>query len=233
MRKILLASLCGLTLFAGNALAAKGKECSYSPLQQLIRNARDASEISELINNQVNLNIKPRCGGNVLQLAILRGNPEVMRVLLDADMLSLNDKVSIVDYPIPGAPKEIPLAFFAAYYSPRADIMSLLIEAGANVMGTDDRGETILWYLNQNPVLMNTQLVDDLTNQLLMDPSVNGAQENVKKGKFIKNNKKSDKSDKDKKEKKEPVNAVSSGFDVIETEPDNAYNPQRDSQIDL
>ena len=77
------------------------------------------------------------------------------------------------------------------------------------------------------------QLVDDLTNQLLMDPSVNGAQENVKKGKFIKNNKKSDKSDKDKKEKKEPVNAVSSGFDVIETEPDNAYNPQRDSQIDL
>ena len=49
--------------------------CAYSPLQNLIRNVRDAKEITDLMNRGVAFNEEPRCGGSLMQLAILRGYP--------------------------------------------------------------------------------------------------------------------------------------------------------------
>lgn len=173
MKKLIAAGLMCSCLITLNVTAAPRRfDCSYSPLQQVIRTARDESDIIKLINNRVNLNMKQKCGGTVLQLAVLRGNANIVKVLLENGNLPLDENVSLADFPIPGAPKEIPMAFFAAYYSPRADIMKLFISAGANILTQDSKGENILWYLNQNPVLSNTDLSDEIMQQLLMKNTI-------------------------------------------------------------
>lgn len=178
MSKLLMSfGLCFCLLFCEQAVAQRRFECSYSPLQQLIRTARDESDIVKLINNHVDLNVKQKCGGTVLQLAVLRGNASIVKVLLESGNLPLNENVSLEDFPILGAPKEIPMVFFAAYYSPRADIMRLFISAGADILTQDSRGGDILWYLNQNPVLSNTDLSDEITQKLLMKDIVKSQQE--------------------------------------------------------
>lgn len=178
MKKYIMAGLfCSCALAYSAEAAPRRFECSYSPLQQVIRTVRDENDVVKLINNRVNLNIKPKCGGNVLQLAILRGNPNVVKVLLENGSLPLDEMVSLADFPIQGAPKEIPISFFAAYYAPRADIMKLFISAGSNILVHDSKGENILWYLNQNPVLSNTELSDQITQQLLMQNTIDKQQE--------------------------------------------------------
>ena len=215
------------------------KECSYSPLQQVIRTARTEEDVMKLINNNVNLNIRPKCGGNVYQLAILRGNSAVVKALLENSKLPVDVSVSNTDYPIPGAPKEIPLAFFAAYHAPSINIMRLFMNAGMDIMATDSRGETILWYLNQNPVLLNTELVDEVTDKLIMGASAaanaeeaKAAAEKAKEEKVKEEKAKEEKMKEAKKEAKESKsiakeskNKKESPGEVIEAEPDAPFKP--------
>lgn len=157
-----------LFILAGPALgAARGKgECSYTPLQEFIRSVRSEAEIRQLIDKQVNLNVKPKCGGSIMQLAIQRGNPQVVKALLEANV-DIESNVSLDSFPIQGAPKEIPLLMFAAYYSPRPEIISLLMQAGVDVSILDSNGENVLWYMRQNPVLRDTDIYDEVNAILL------------------------------------------------------------------
>lgn len=236
MRLMLLSTVLAVVAWNQAVFSAPAKGCSYSPLQQVIRTARTDADILKLIDNQVNLNIKPRCGGNVMQLAILRGNPSLVKILIDQGGLDLNELVSNADYPIPGAPKEIPLIFFAAYYSPRIEIMNLLLNANTEVLKTDSRGETILWYLDKNPVLMNTELVDNLTQQLIMaDTRERNNSKELDNGR-TKNERANDETDNSSpkqqisQRKQERRNFAQkqqekSDFGVVESEPDNPYKP--------
>ncbi len=192
MKKIILAVVLGLGLIQTPAYSAPRGECSYSPLQQVIRTARTKADIQQLVDKNVKLNIKPRCGGNVLQLATLRGNQDVFETLLDSGGLSIDENVSNSDYPIPGAPREYPLAFFVAYHAPSVNMMKIFMNSGANLLKTDSNQENILWYLKQNPVLLNTEIEDELMQRLLMQDTVsdtvskkrnNKSEEKPKKGK--------------------------------------------------
>lgn len=231
MRLMLLSVVLATLIWNQTAFSAPAKGCSYSPLQQVIRTARTDADILKLIDNQVNLNIKPRCGGNVMQLAILRGNPNLVKILIDQGGLELNENVSNADYPIPGAPKEIPLVFFAAHYAPRIEIMNLLLNANVDVLKTDLRGETILWYLDKNPVLMNTELVDTLTQKLIMADTRerNHSEEGRKKeGNGLNRENSGSQSVSAKKQERRDFaqkQQNKSDMGVIEAEPDNPYKP--------
>ena len=165
MKKLLLLSVCAL--IAMPALAQKTGECALTPLQNLIVNARGAEEIQALIQRGVVFDEQVRCGGTLTQLAIRRGNPDVLEAILRQDQNRANAIVPLDAFPIVGAPKQIPLILFAAYYAPNKQIMELLEAAGANLSATDDFGRNLLWYLNKNPVLRKTALEDDLNHKLL------------------------------------------------------------------
>ena len=143
------------------------ENCAYSPLQNLIRNVRDVNQVQELLNQNIIFDEKVRCGGSLLQLAILRGNPNVLAAILNQDRSRANSMVSLNAYPIQGAPQEIPVILFAAYYAPNAEIFQVLKDSGANVAQTDSQGRNLLWYMDQNPVLRNTDLSDRLNIELL------------------------------------------------------------------
>ena len=164
MKKILLLSAC---LIAMPAMAQKVADCALTPLQNLIVNARGAEEIQTLISRGVIFDEQVRCGGSLVQLAIRRGNPDVLEAILRQDQNRANAMVSLEAFPIVGAPKQIPVILFAAYYAPNKNIIDLLVAAGANIAATDDLGRNLLWYMNKNPVLRNTALQDDLNNKLL------------------------------------------------------------------
>ena len=164
MKKLLLLSVC---LLAVPAMAQKMGECALTPLQNLIVNARGAEEVQALIQRGVVFDEQVRCGGTLTQLAIRRGNPDVLEAILRQDQNRANATVALDAFPIVGAPKQIPLILFAAYYAPNKQIIELLEAAGANISVTDDFGRNLLWYLNKNPVLRRTALEDDLNNKLL------------------------------------------------------------------
>lgn len=164
MKKILFLSVC---LLAMPALAQRTVDCALTPLQNLIVNARSASEIQALISRGVVFDEQVRCGGSLMQLAIRRGNPDVLEAILRQDQNRANGVAVLDAFPILGAPKQIPLILFAAYYAPNKQIVDLLVAAGANISVTDDFGRNLLWYLNKNPVLRKTELEDDLNNKLL------------------------------------------------------------------
>lgn len=164
MKKALLLTAC---LMALPVMAQKAGDCALTPLQNLIVNARGADEIQNLISRGVIFDEQVRCGGSLMQLAIRRGNPDVLEAILRQDQNRANSMVTLDAFPIVGAPKQIPLILFAAYYAPNKQIMDLLVAAGANIAATDDFGRNLLWYMNKNPVLRNTQLQDDLNNKLL------------------------------------------------------------------
>jgi len=169
MKKILLACVCGLMAVP---VMAASNECAYTPLQALIRNVRDVSEINNLTARGVILedpNI--RCGGSLMQLAIVRGNPDVLKALLEQDIKRADQRVSLDGFTIPDAPRQIPVLLFAAYYSPNESMMRLMVQAveqgGSGLNQVDDNGRNLLWYLEKNPVLRNTQLSDELRDKML------------------------------------------------------------------
>ena len=172
MKKLLLTCALGI-LMAGTVQAApqqKG-ECAYSPLQTLVRDARDEQQLAVLAKKGVNLDEVPRCGGTLMQLAIRRGNFNVVKVLLENDLKRANQIVSLDDFPIPGAPKKIPLWLFAAYYAPNEYIISLMRQAmeqaSFDIGQTDEYGRNVLWYMELNPVLRKTETFDKLNDALL------------------------------------------------------------------
>jgi hypothetical protein len=172
MRKIFLATVTVMCLAATMVFAAPNRNnsgiCSYSPLQDLIRNARSGKDLEPILGGRVDLNTPVKCGGTILQLAIRRGNPEVVKLLLE-NGVSAKENVSLEGFDIPGAPDNVPLLMFAAYYSPRQDILNLVISAGADMMVLDSNGENVLWYLSKNPVLQNTAISDSIKNILLFN----------------------------------------------------------------
>ena len=165
MKKLLfLSASCLLTL---PVMAQRVTECALTPLQNLIVNVRSAEEVQALISRGVVFDEEVRCGGSLMQLAVRRGNPEVLEAIVRQDPNRVNSQAVLDAFPIVGAPKQIPLVLFAAYYAPNRQIMDLLVAAGANIAAVDDFGRNILWYLNKNPVLRNTALEEELNNKLL------------------------------------------------------------------
>ena len=143
------------------------ENCAYSPLQNLIRNVRSVNEVNKLIQQGVQFSEEVRCGGSLTQLAVLRGNADVLQAILNQDRARANAEVSLQSYRIDGAPSRVPLILFAAYYAPNEQMIYKLIEAGADISKTDDSGRNLLWYMDQNPVLRNTDLYDRLNNMML------------------------------------------------------------------
>ena len=105
MKKLLLLSICLLT---APAMAQRVGECALTPLQNLVVNARGAEEIHNLIARGVVFDEQVRCGGSLMQLAIRRGNPEVLEEILRQDQNRANASVTMDAFPIAGAPKQIP-----------------------------------------------------------------------------------------------------------------------------
>ncbi len=171
MKKFLTA--CALvTLMAASVSAApQQSECAYSPRQTLIRDAKDAIQIAKLIEQGVVFDETPRCGGSLMQLAVRRGNTDVLVALLNQDLKRASQIVSLDEFPIPGAPKKVPLWLFAAYYAPNENVMILLQKAlqqsNQNLAVTDELGRNVLWYMDKNPVLRKTDLYDTLNSELL------------------------------------------------------------------
>ena len=150
---LVMALLAGISVFPA---VAQEVVCAYSPLQNLIRTVRSADDIVALMNQGISFNQPVTCGGSLMQLAIVRGNPQVLQVLLQRDPSQANQLVSI------------PLILFAAYYSPNAEMIRHLVNIGkADISVTDASGRNLLWYMDQNPVLRSTDLYDTLNKQLL------------------------------------------------------------------
>ena len=165
MKKLLLLSAACLMVVP--AMAQRSGDCAYTPLQNLVINARNPNEIQSLIQRNVIFDEQVRCGGTLMQLAIRRGNPQVLAAIVRQDQKRVHAQVALDAFPISGAPKTIPLILFAAYYAPNKDIVELLVQAGANIAVVDDYGRNLLWYMDKNPVLKNTDLMDELNNRLL------------------------------------------------------------------
>lgn len=175
LRTIAVAVLAGAIALSAQAASRGGnnrkeapKKCTYSPLQDVIRNARGTQDIAPIIQNKVDLNAVPRCGGTPLQLAVLRGNPQIVKALLEGGA-SVSEEVSLEGFTIPEAPEKVPVLMFAGFFAPRPEIVQLIIQAGADVLKTDENGENVLWYIEQNPVLRNTALSDEIKNALLFN----------------------------------------------------------------
>ncbi len=176
MKKLLL-TCAVVALVALPAGAAPQSECSYSPRQALVRDARDATQIIGLIDKGLIFDETPRCGGTIMQLAVRRGNAEVLMALLKQDLKRASQVVPLDEFPIPGAPKKVPLWLFAAYYAPNESIVQLLKQAlqqsNQSLAVTDEMGRNVLWYMDRNPVLRQTALYDDLNNELLTSLTMN------------------------------------------------------------
>ncbi len=138
------------------SLSCVALTCTYTAEQEMVRSAENMMEIRQLPNS-VDVNQDYDCGGNLMQLAVLRGNPPVFEYVhqLNGD---LNRMVSLKGYEIDGAPDKIPFVLFAAKYSPTSSIIDYIIERGADVRVKDSNGHDIFWYFDQNPVLRKSYL---------------------------------------------------------------------------
>jgi hypothetical protein len=143
----------------------------------LVRDARDATQILNYINQGVVFDEVPRCGGTLMQLAVRRGNVEVLTALLQQDLKRAGQIVSLEEFPIAGAPKKVPLILFAAYFAPNEYVIQVLQQANVDVTQVDEYGRNVLWYMEQNPVLRQTQLFDNMNMALLT--SLGGTASNV------------------------------------------------------
>ena len=182
MKKLSLvtALLAGLTVLP--TWAASG-ECPYTLYQKTIRDARDEKEIERLIKEE-NLwfDEETPCGGSLMQLAVLRGNPNVLITLLNQDNKRANEVKPIEEFNIPNAPQQLPIILFAAYYAPNASIVNALLSAGADFLVKDEAGRDITWYMDQNPVLRETQFYDDVKKEVFKRRAKGQTQQGISLG---------------------------------------------------
>ena len=163
MKKYLFAMIC---LLASNVAMAEF-ECAYSPLQVRVAKARSRADIQDLVDRGINIQEDTKCGGSLLQLAVRRGEPGVLAAILQQDITRANSMERLDAFPIPGVTGRIPLLLFAGYYAPNKEIIRLLLDAEASVTATDNKGRNVLWYMQYNPVLRNTDLYDQINEQIL------------------------------------------------------------------
>ena len=152
MKKLLM-----MTMALGVSTAVFAEECAYTAAQKAVRDAEIVTDLMATLPTNIKLNATYSCGGTLGQLAILRGNPDNLRYLLDLG-LNPNAEVSLMEQPIPGAPTTIPLPLYAAYYAPASSVIDTLIEYKANFRVKDKAGHDVFWYFEQNPVLRNSYL---------------------------------------------------------------------------
>ena len=164
MKSLLLLGVCVLAM---PVMAQKVQDCALTPRQTLVAEARGPEKIKEFIDKGVVFDEQVRCGGSIVQLAIRRGNAEVLDAILRQDPKRANAIVDLNAFPIPGAPKTIPIVLFAAYSAPNENIMKVILAHKGSITATDDMGSNILWYMDRNPVLRKTALQEELGNQLL------------------------------------------------------------------
>ena len=231
MKKNILLSLISAALIPLTVYAAP-KDCVYHPLQDIVRSARSEKDIEPWIRDQINFNIDFRCGGSILQLAVMRGNPHILKILLEKGGVNPNEQVENTAFPIKGAPKVIPISFFAAFYAPRSDILNLFMEyAEESIYQTDMNGQNILWYLEQNPVLRNTDLSDLIVkNLLLTDTKTQNEKDRIAKEKQKQSAEQQNakgKPGQSAPKKSENNTKVRTGG-MVEEEPDSAFKPQEE-----
>lgn len=148
-----------LTLFLTVALMSSvgwSETCTYTKDQEIVRSAENLQDIRRLPSS-VNVNAENPCGGTLLQLAVIRGNPSIFNYLADMNG-NFNAKVSLAGYEIPDAPDTIPFVLFAARYSSSSSIIDYMINKGADFKVKDSKGHDVFWYFDQNPVLRQTYL---------------------------------------------------------------------------
>ena len=188
MKKMLFMMVCLLA----STMAMAEFECAYTPLQVRVAKARSRADIQDLVDRGINIEEDTKCGGSLLQLAVRRGEPGVLAAILQQDMARANSMEKLDAFPIPGVTGQIPLLLFAGYYAPNKEIVRLLLDAEASVTATDDKGRNVLWYMQYNPVLRNTDLYDQINEQILYSLakktdalSNKTASENLKSNKLV------------------------------------------------
>ena len=181
MRQLMITAFMLLGLCPTAFAAPNQGSCQYTVLQNLIRDARSHEQIFDMIRAGVSMDDETiTCGGSLLQLAIRRGNPSILNGILTQDKSRANEDVSLRGFSIPGAPDQIPVILFAAYYAPSEIIFKVLTDMGADVSARDSNGRGILWYLNQNPVLRQTQ-TEDTVKQTLQNRVLENARKNAQR----------------------------------------------------
>ncbi len=196
MKKSLLAfmvgAICLSTVMVEAAPRRRGGDynlldCDYTPLQELIRTVRDAKDVQQLMERGGQMDDPSiKCGGNLLQLAIRRGNPAVVDLILKQSPKRARESVSLAGFNIPGAPENITMTMFAGYYAPSEQIFQLIANTSGDIQSVDDNGNTVLWYMEQNPVLVATPTMDNVRNSILIGYSQSSedvsADDNASKG---------------------------------------------------
>ena len=74
-----------LTLFLTVALMSSvgwSATCTYTKDQEIVRSAENLQDIRRFPSS-VNVNAENPCGGTLLQLAVIRGNPSIFNYLAD------------------------------------------------------------------------------------------------------------------------------------------------------
>ena len=165
IKSILLLSVLAVWATGAGALAADKKEktgpCQYTVMQNMIRDACSHEPIFRLIESGVLMDDPDiKCGGNLLQLAVRRGNVNIVNALLTQIPDKVNETVSLDGFDIAGAPEKIPFVLFAAYYAPSTDVFRVILNQKVSLAVRDDNGRDVLWYLDQNPVLRKTDVAD-------------------------------------------------------------------------
>lgn len=173
----------GLMAFAGEALAQKNVApkmrrrrnpvvCSYTPLQEIVRSAQNEDEVRSLIERGVSFNDDMRCGGNLLQLAIRRGNPNIVRLILEQTPSMASELVPTDDFgDMPKTtPADIPLTAFAAYYAPNEAVMKEIIDNGGDIYAKDANENDIFWYMEFNPVLRKSRISEQIVDRFYTMP---------------------------------------------------------------
>lgn len=151
------------TLISGAVLAAP---CNYTADQEVVRSAENMMEIRKLPIS-ADVNAPQTCGGNLMQLAILRGNTSNFIYLVEERNGDINQDVSLKGYEIEGAPDKVPFILFAARYCSDSSTMDYMIERGVNVRVKDSNGHDVFWYFEQNPVLRKSYLTKKGYNSLI------------------------------------------------------------------
>ena len=139
----------------------------------------------EIKNLSVSMDDKTiTCGGTLLQLAVLRGNPSIVNGILVQDKERANKNVPTKGFGLENITDKIPAVLFAARFSPSEVVFETFIKNEANIFLKDEKGHDILWYLERNPVLRKTKIVDDIItrmqNTLLNDAKAKREMERLK-----------------------------------------------------